>query len=213
MNWSSQIPLAFQLLNNAALLAVGTVGYCELRHRLHGRLPSSLQAVLYGVLFGVLGILVSLAPSINAVGYSLTLRFVVIVVATTYGGLGAGALTTLLQVGHIAFVQLPDPALGLVPLMVFAFVFSAALRILLPPREGFIRLSELGLRALAVVLSVLGVVAWFRGPAMFAILFAAAGPAWTIMCVLSTISLGAVIRHIERGHALARALSESERRF
>ena len=54
MNWVSQISVAFHLLNNAALLAVGTLGYCELRRRLRDRLPSWAQTLLYGALFGAL---------------------------------------------------------------------------------------------------------------------------------------------------------------
>ena len=40
MNWATQLSVAFQLLNNAALLAVGTLGICELRRRFDDRLPA-----------------------------------------------------------------------------------------------------------------------------------------------------------------------------
>jgi len=213
MNWSSQISLAFQLLNNAALLAVGTVGYCELRHRIHDRLPSSLQSVLYGVLFGVLGILVSFAPGINAIGYPITLRIVVIIVATLYCGVAAGAMATLLQVGHIAFLQLQDPTLGILFIVVLSFALSAAYRILFLPRDRSLRLGELSIFAVTMMVVILGIVAWLRGLAAFSAGFAVAGPAWTIMSVFSVISLGAIIRHVDRSHGLAVALSDSERRF
>src|SRR5690242_914305 len=121
MNWSSQISLAFQLLNNAALLAVGTVGYCELRHRIGDRLPSGLQDILYGLLFGVLGILVSFAPSVTAIGYPVTLRLVVIVIATLYCGVAAGAMATLLLVVHITFPQHHHPAPGMPFITVLSF--------------------------------------------------------------------------------------------
>ena len=213
MNWASQISLAFHLLNNAALLAAGTVGYCEIRHRIGARLPSGFRDVLYGAVFGVLGILVSFAPGINAIGYPITLRIVVVIVATLYCGVGAGAMATLMQVGHIAFLQLPDPIPGLLFITVLGFALAAAYRTLFPPRDGSIRLGELGVVAIGILAAVLGTIAWLRGVSTFAAGFSVAGPAWTVMSVLSMVSLGAVIRHIDRSHALAVALSESERRF
>jgi PAS domain S-box-containing protein len=213
MNWSSQVSLAFHLLNNAALLAVGTVGYCELRHRVRDRLPSWVQALLYGALFGVMGLLVSFAPGVTAIGYPITLRGVVIVIATLYCGVAAGATATLMHVVYITFLQGQESAAGLPFLIIVIFALSAAYRTLLRPRDRTLCLGELCLVAVVITVAVLGAVAWLRGPQTFAAGFALTGPAFTSMLVLSTISLGAVIRHIDRSHALAAALSNSERRF
>ena len=62
MNWTHQPYLAFQLLNNAALLAAGVLGVCLLRERLTHRMSPRSQSLLYGGLFAALGLISMQAP-------------------------------------------------------------------------------------------------------------------------------------------------------
>ncbi|MGE5202512.1 MAG: LytS/YhcK type 5TM receptor domain-containing protein, partial [Acidobacteriota bacterium] len=121
MNWASQISVAFQLLNNAALLAVGTLAYCELRRRVGDRLPDWAQALLYGVLFGGLSVLTALAP---VTGVAISLRFVPLILATLYCGPATGALAILLQILGSIYVLADNPALDLNWLTVVCFILS-----------------------------------------------------------------------------------------
>ena len=104
MNWPQQLSLAFQLLSNAALLAVGTV-YCELHRRVEHRLPGWKQSLLYGSVFGIFVILTSLAPAITTAGFAVSLRVCAVIIATLYSGIAAGAVVCACVVGFILVME------------------------------------------------------------------------------------------------------------
>ncbi|HEV2546560.1 MAG TPA: PAS domain S-box protein [Stellaceae bacterium] len=213
MDWVSHVSLAFHLLNNAAFLAAGTLGYCELRRHVEKRLPRSAQALLYGIVFGILGILTSHAPAITAGGYGGSLAFATIIVATLLCGVASGAVATLLLIADSAFIRGADPALWLSVCTAIPFLIAAGYRRL-------VRFSGMGplptdfaIVALASVIGVLAPIAWRLGASVFATIFLPAIPAWASMFVLTTVALGAIVWNVERSRALARMVAENERRF
>ena len=211
MNWLSQPSVAFQLLNNAALLAVGTLGYCELRRCVRDRLPSWVQMLLYGALFGGLSVLTALAPAVP--GVSISLRFAPLIVATVFCGPVSGAVAALVQMVGSIYVLADNPALGLNCLTAVCFVLSTAYWLLILPRGAQPRLPDLAIVGFGCVFAMLGMAASLWGLARFQSAFAAVGPAWTLIFGCTVIALGAIIRHVERSRELASAVAENERRF
>jgi PAS domain S-box-containing protein len=211
MNWVSQISVAFHLLNNAALLAVGTLGYCGLRRQVRDRLPSWAQTLLYGALFGALGILTACAPAVS--GIAVSLRYTPLIVATLFCGPLSGALAALVQIVGSIYVLADNPALGVVWMTLLCLVLSTAYRLLLLPQGAPPRLRDLAIIGPACVFSLLGMGAWLWGLARLESSFAAVGPAWSLLFAFTVVALGAIIRHVERNDALASAVAENERRF
>jgi PAS domain S-box-containing protein len=212
MNWSLQISLAFQLLNNAALLVVGTVAFCGFRRHIRDRLPDWAQSLICGSWFGLLGILVSSAPAISAFGYPITLRVVVLIVVPVYYGMAAGAAAALVQVSYIALVQLLTPGMVLPMAMVVSFALPAAYKAIFLAGGRPIQLGELGLLALGVVVALFEMAALMLGVPLWAAILEV-GPVAAAMTVLSTVSLGAIIRYMDRAQLLAATVRDSERRF
>ena len=211
MNWILQPSVAFQLLNNAALLAVGTLGYCALRRRIEGRMPYWAQSLVYGIVFGLLSDLTSLAPLTN--GPPVSLRFVPLVIATLFCGVTAGGVASLLLIVSTIFLLHDDPTLGIPYLAVASFAVGAAYRLLLLAGEEGPRVRDLAIVAVGSVLAMLAAAAWIWGLARFEVGFEAIGPAWVVLSVSTVVVLGLIIRHVARSEALARAVDENERRF
>src|SRR5690348_7137715 len=84
--------IIFELVRDAALLALGVLGYCQIHAWLRDRVPAWVQALLYGTVFGALGFLSMLTPIEPVSGLRLDLRNAAIVVATLFGGTGTGAV-------------------------------------------------------------------------------------------------------------------------
>ncbi|HXZ02937.1 MAG TPA: PAS domain S-box protein [Stellaceae bacterium] len=213
MNWILQISLAFQFLNNAALLAVGTIGYCELRHRAEMRLPRWAQTLLCGAVFGTLGILTSLAPAVSAGKYSASLFLTMAIVSTLSCGIASGAVATSILIVYGGFIKGSDLALGMPLLIAIPFALAAAYRRFANSRGAEPRPVDFGIVALATVVALLGALAWLRGLPAFATYFPTVSPAWIVMFIFTTVALGAIIRHLERSRALARLVADNERRF
>ncbi|HVM79215.1 MAG TPA: PAS domain S-box protein [Stellaceae bacterium] len=211
MNWVTQCSVAFQFLNNAALLGVGTLGYCELRRRLHDRLPSWAQALAYGAIFGILSVLTGLAPA--ASGIPASLRLAPLILATLYCGLAPGAVAALVQIVGAVYVLNDDPALSTPHLALLWFAVPAIYRLLIQSGEERPQLRDVAIVATASICATLAAIAWLWGLARFGRAFQAIGPAWIVMSAFTTVALAAIIRHVERNEALARAVEENERRF
>jgi len=211
MNWATQLSVAFQLLNNAALLAVGTLGICELRRRLDDRLPAWSHAPIYGGAFGLLSILTALVPL--ASGVSVSLRFVPLIMAALYCGVPSAVFASLVHVAGALLLLNDDPKLGMYYIAVVGAAAAAGCRLFFPARPGEQRLRDLAVVALASVLAMMAAATALWGPQRFWQGFQAIGPAWIVLSTLTVVALGAIIRHLERNEALARALEESERRF
>ena len=212
MNWTAQILLAFQLLNNVALLAVGTLGYCELRYRIHHRMPALVQSLLHAVVFGGLGILSSLAPTITPNGIPINLFNAALAIATLYCGITTGAIAIVVLIGYFVSTNAADPAfssyLFLLNFVIAAVYRSVVLRGVTRPRR-----ADLILVALAFVVASSVEVAWLRGLATYTTAFTFIGPAWIAMLVFTIVALGSIVDHVEQGHALATAVADNERRF
>jgi PAS domain S-box-containing protein len=211
MSWEQQLALTFNFLNNAALPAIGTVGYCYLRRRFEKDWPAWIRPVLYGALFGGLGILTSLAPAMTTHGVPISLRNTVTVIATLYCGIAAGAVSALFQAWYAAYVQMLGPVIPAV--FGITFALSAIYRRALFPDDRRPKHGGVVLLAIVSALASLAILATFRDPAAVRDALMAGGPAWGIMYVLTILALSAIIQHIERSRALADAAAENERRF
>jgi len=95
MTATDYLTIAFRLLQNGALMALGVIGYCQVRPWLQSTLRARpLELCLYGLVFGLLGIM-SMVASIDAGGgVRLDLRNAVIAAATVLGGITAGTIAT-----------------------------------------------------------------------------------------------------------------------
>ncbi|HMK67507.1 MAG TPA: hypothetical protein VK433_03070, partial [Stellaceae bacterium] len=165
MNWVLQFSVAFHLLNNAALLAVGTLGYCALRRRVEDRLPPWALSLVYGALFGCLSILTSLAPLTSVP--PVCLRFVPLAVVTLFCGVPAGAVATLLLIASSVFALNDDPKLGVSYIAFVDFAVAAGYRLLLRARKQEPHLGDLLIAGVGTVLAILATVAWLWGLQQF----------------------------------------------
>ena len=215
MIWAQQLSLAFHLLNNAALLAVGTFGYCELRRRFHNSLPAWASSLIYGFVFGIFAVLTSFAPAMTVAGFSLSLRFAPIVIATLFCGVASGAVATLLLVGVTAIAGFTDHMHGWAwPILsLTGFGLAAAYKLLMPRHMGRPRLADLATVAIIVVVATNAEVVGMQGMAAYAAAFAVAGPAWITLFVFTVVALGGIIRNLDRTRLLATVVAANEQRF
>src|SRR6185369_9466910 len=97
------LKVALSLIQNAALLALGTIGYCRLRPWLQTRLSSRSEFLLFGFMLGVMGVIIMLVPLSVSPGFQLDLRSATIAVSTLFGGVAAGVVTLcIVALGRIA---------------------------------------------------------------------------------------------------------------
>src|SRR5262249_53489940 len=94
MNFGQNIEVALELLRNAAVIALGTLGFCQLRRYLHGRARYWVKQLLYGVLFAVVGAFTMLRPVDIVDGVPLDLHVAVIPIVTAFVGIGAGVIAS-----------------------------------------------------------------------------------------------------------------------
>jgi PAS domain S-box-containing protein len=208
MNLQQNFQVAFDLLRNAAVIALGALAYCELRRRLHGRLPQWAEGLSYGLLYGAVA-LFSMMTSVAIInGERVDLHLTIVPIATVFGGIGAGAVASavitfliVLQGGALVASSI---VWGLV-----TFGISAAY-ILFLRRHGTVvdRFNLVGF-SLAVVVAVL-VSVQLSGIPVLALLQDRGGLAWCVVFPLTIVGVGIIIQHFERNLALNRSLQERE---
>ncbi|MBI3706731.1 MAG: PAS domain S-box protein, partial [Proteobacteria bacterium] len=212
MSVAHYLQIAFQLLQNAALLALGVIGYCQVRQWLQDRLSHRIEVLVFGVFFGLLGFVSMLAPIEAQDGVRLDLRNAMAVVATLFGGPGAGAAAVIVIALCRVALGGAGVAGGIVSLLA-AFALSLIDALYLRRRGAAVDRRNLAWVGSAAGIGGLGVIAWFPRPAVATFVLLDVAPVWVIMMPLSVVFLGSIILHFNRSHALSRALADRERRF
>jgi len=217
MSAAEYLTIAFRLVQNGALLALGVIGYCRIRPWVQQKLPSRyLELAVYGLIFGALGIVSTLAAVDIGGMIRLDLRNAVIVVATVFGGLFAGALTA--AVTALSRIALGGPGvLGGIAALVTAFALSAVDVIYLHRKARVVTVPNLAWLGLIASLAniavafVLGAFGLFPQDPAVDLMLRNTLPIWLVGLPLAVIFFGAIICHFERSRALGTALHERER--
>ena len=105
MSLADHAAILFELVRNAALLALGVLAYCQIRAWMRDRLPGWAEPLLYGAIFGALGAISMLASIEPVPGLRLDLRNAAVAIATLFGGVATGAVS-------LALIALARLALG-----------------------------------------------------------------------------------------------------
>src|SRR5258708_13524101 len=93
MSAAQYLEMSFQFVRNAALLALGVIGYCQIRPWVQARLGSRQgEACVYGLVFGAFAIAAMLDPIDIGGGARLRLRNATVVVSTLFAGVTAGGI-------------------------------------------------------------------------------------------------------------------------
>jgi PAS domain S-box-containing protein len=204
--------LAFDLIRSSALLALGALGYCALRHRLRGRLPWPAESVVYGLVFASVGVFEMLAGIQFGTGIHLDLRIANLAITTIFAGLEAGLVVTLIFVILNAAIYGPLwVPMGL--LLGTGFILSATFVLHLRRRRA--EADEIGLTVFGSILgaSLIALAVAMRLPVLPPALVASAGPVWFFMAVGTIVLVGATIIHVERSNNMKLALLNRESEF
>ena len=203
------LEIALRLAENAALLALGVLGYCQLKDRIHDRLRDDVASLLYGLLFGLMGVL-SIAASIDAgSGVRLDLRNAMVVTATLLSGVPAGALATAIVSLYRWTLGGGGAPAGIVGILI-SFGLSALYLTISPRRECTLHWRGVAVAAGAAISGGIGVTALFPTPEAVRFALYSVAPAWLMATPLTILFLAATACHFERRRALVRALAERE---
>jgi PAS domain S-box-containing protein len=209
MSFALQANVAFLLLQNAALLALGAMGYCQLRHWLQRRLPPQMELLLYGFVFGLLGIISILAAIEPRLGIKLDLRNALVAVTTLFGGLEAGVTATLAIGLFRATLGGAGVGAGLSSLGA-TFALSAGYLTLLRRRGRAVSWRELAMLGLGAGAVGLAVVALFPRPEVAALVLRDFALTWVVMMLLTVVFIGGIVLQFERARATSGRLKETE---
>jgi PAS domain S-box-containing protein len=212
MTLPQQFQIGFLLLQNAALLAIGVIGYCQARQWVTKRLPPWAERLIYGLVLGVLGVGSMLTPIEAGSGVRLDLRNAVVVIATLFGGIEAGAVSLALIVLSRIALGGAGVVAGILSIVI-AFALSAGDVVLLRRRGAVVDRRNLAWLGLAATVGGLSVIGLFPRPAVVEFVLLDVAPVWLVFLPLTIVFLGSIVLQFERSHALAQALKESERRF
>ncbi len=212
MTLPQQFQIGFLLLQNAALLAIGVIGYCQARPWVAKRLPPRAERLFFGLILGVLGIVSMLTPIDAGNGVRLDLRNAVVVIAILFGGIEAGALSLALIVLSRIALGGAGIAAGIVSIVI-AFALTAGDAALLRRRSVAVDWRNLAWLGLAVSLGGLSVIGLFPDPTIAEFVPIDVAPMWLVFLPLTIVFLGSIVLQFERSYALGQALKESEQRF
>jgi PAS domain S-box-containing protein len=206
---AAQAHIAFLLVQNSALLALGVIGYCQIRHWLQRRLPPRAELILYGLVFGLLGVISVLGAIEPAPGVKLDLRNALVALATLFGGITAG-LTATLTIGlfRLSLGGGGVPG-GLTSLAVTFALTAACCGFWRRPSEtlGRRHLAVLGFAVAAIRLAVLAIV---PTPDAAKPMLHEIEPVWLLLMPLTVLFLGNIILQFERARATTRRLQDRE---
>src|SRR5271165_2054853 len=97
MSLAQYVQLAFDLLRNAALIVLGSLGYCVVRRWVEDRVPGWVQSLLYGTIFGLIAV-VSMAAAVSFPDTPrVSLSVAAYILATAFVGIEAGVVTASLD--------------------------------------------------------------------------------------------------------------------
>ena len=209
MTLAQQLPIAFQLTQNVALVVLGAMGYGHVRHWLQDRLPHLAERALFGAIFGVLGILSMLAHVEFVPNVWIDFRAITVAVATLFGRIEAGLVTLVIVELFGAVAGGVGPEVRATNALL-AFGLSAAVAVFRHRRAsvvGWIDLVCLGLAFGAIGLGVWAL--WPQSPIARPLLLSLA-PTWFAVVTLATLSIGGAVLFSERQRLLTRALRERD---
>ncbi|HYM01745.1 MAG TPA: PAS domain S-box protein [Stellaceae bacterium] len=210
MTAAQYLHTAFLLVQNAALLSLGVIGYYQIRRWLQIQLPRRAEHLLYGAFFGLLG-LVSMYGGIQIEGgVRLDLRNVLVVLATVFGGMETGAVA-LAVVAAARFALGGSGVVAAFLSAALAFALSVAFVVHLRRRKLAVDIGKLALLGIAVGLSGLVGVLFFPRPAAASRIMLDVFPPWLVLTTLTLVFIGAVILAIEQTRTLDLSLGERER--
>jgi PAS domain S-box-containing protein len=202
--------LAFQLIQNGALQALGVIGYYQIRPWIQERLHSRrAEAFLCGALFAALAI-VSMLNSIDVgSGVRVDLRNATVAVSTIFGGLIAGLVTTAIAAVYRLHLA-GGGAVGGIASLVITFMIAALDVVYLRQRSARIGVRNLSVVGLAIGLAGLAPIALFPMGQVHLIVIHDMAPVWLVAMPLTILFLGSIICHFDRAQALALSLNERE---
>ncbi len=198
----------FGFLQNAAILALGVLGACRARSWLAGRTPSRLTEFLFGLLLGGVGVVAIVAAIETGQGSRLDLRNAIVLIATLYGGFGAGAVSLVVLAAFRLSLGGDGMLVGLTGMAIS--YGGAALGLVGQRRRGRpLRLPEV---ALLTLLTELGFASLLPPPLPHEILLEME-ILWLAAVTGATTFLASVVTQHDQRHELLRSLRVSEARF
>jgi PAS domain S-box-containing protein len=201
--------LIFLLVQNAALLALGVLGYCQAQGWLLSRVRPRVERLLFGVAIGVLGAFSMLGAVDVGDGVRLDLRNALVTVATAFGGLEGGAAAfAVIALRRVAMGGGIAATAGLASLGL-AFVVSALYFLLVHARGGSMTRRHLAAAGILVGLSGL-IVFVLLPPTGGSLALLDVAPVWGVMMPLTVVFLGSIILHFQRTRQRDEALREKD---
>jgi PAS domain S-box-containing protein len=212
MNLTGQLHIGFDLLRNASFIALGTLGFCQVRHWAASRLPVWARPLIYSLIFAGLSLLSAYAPVYVAGHVRVDLTVVVMMIGTLFGGVWTGVLSGIFIVtGRLAF-GLFDPFVSYLA-VILACLYSAACLALLRRRNTALDWRHVGAVSILFALSMLGAVLTVVPEELAGPLLAELAPVWLVIVPLITTAIAALILYVERNRGLSRTLSQRESEF
>ena len=206
------LQIAFHVVQNAALLTLGVLGYCKVRQWARDRANGVVEMLLYGAAFGLLGIVSMWAPVDAAAGVHLDLRNTVVATATLFGGIDVGVISLVIVVAYRVALGGAGIAAGIASLVItFAVAFTD---VSLRRRSGrSVDHRHLLAVGIAVALGEIAVIGLFPPSLAADLALRTVVLEWLACTPLTILLLGAVILHFERNQLLTRALEQRERQL
>ena len=209
MSLTAQANVALLLIQNAALLALGAMGYCQIRHWLQQRLPPRMELLLYGLVFGLWGVVSMLGAIEPSSGLRLDLRNALVAVTTLFGGIEAG-LTATLTIGLFRGALGGSGVAAGLSSLVMTFAMSAGYLTLLRRRGQAVDRRHLAVVGVAAGAIGLAVVVLFPRPELATLVLRDFAPTWVVMMPLTILFIGGIILHFERARATSGRLLDRE---
>ena len=204
-----QLRIALELAENAALLSLGLLGYCQLKDWLRERLPARMAPPLDGLLFGLMGVVSIIACLGTGDAVKLDLRNAVVMTASLLNGPVAGGIAAAV----VALFRLSLGGEGAWPglaSLAIAYGLGALDLALRPHRPGTLDGRRIAVAAAAAIFGGAGVAAFWPMPEGLRAAAWAVAPVWLIATPLTILFLAGIAVHFERRRALVKSLAERE---
>jgi len=213
MTLGPSVALAFDLFRNAALVLLGALVYCQVLEHFGSRAGRAGKIILSGAIFGATGLVSMLTPVAIETGGKLTLQDTTIFLATGLAGPVSGGLTALIALSSWI---LRDGLVRLTPNLInagLAFGTSLIGVAIVASRGGKMGPRSLGLTALAYCAASAALAPVMLPAAAIWPVLRNIVPVWATTIPLTVFAAAALIRYVERTHAVSKAYQQSEERF
>src|SRR5215813_7071934 len=212
MTLVQQLPIGFELLQNAALLALGAIGYCQIREWLQDRLPQPAELAMFGFVFGILGVLSILANVELVPGVRVDFRTITVLLASLFGGVEAGLVTLVIVQLFGAVVGYNLAALRAV-IVLSAFAWGTGVAVVRRRRGSAIGWADLLCVGLAQGATSYGLAALWPQTVLEAPVMRNLALLWLTLLMLAVVSLGGIVLFFEHVRQLRRTLRERDADF